>query len=397
MDLNHPSHELYDLDRHLILSGSLAYQLTAADKNTLLQNVHRIILDGCYFSETDSRLLLDSLDYIRDAYGNRHRRLGPPAVLHPIRATAMMARAVAPSPDILDLLGVLFHDKLEDLPESEYRNDSPGTFDILEERFHAILDRIEPADKETLKQRLAALTIKPGQTYNAYVADMLDHAVADTGTLRCKLADRLDNTMDMRLDYQDTLHGTNFYKVIFNTMLSLKNPATPANMKHPIKSEMNGEQRLRQLFKNIVLLSLIRRSGKFSMGQDSVIDELCSSLVTATSLEAQRNILHIFNFHMTDVSMQRDAIRHAMEYCQHGGIEKVTSSSENYSLDGLFQYFARPKSSAVNCEKFMNFYDNKQLMVQACFAFMAICARFNADPDFYVQGITRDSISPEDR
>lgn len=383
---------LYNMERHLILSGSLAYQLTAADRKTVLQNVHKIILDECNFSDADSRLLLDALDYICDAYGDRHRRLGPPAVLHPIRATAVMARAVAPSPDILELLAVLFHDKLEDLPEDAYKDEEPWVFQKLEERFYELIDRVDTKRRDVLTERLKALTCLPGQSYNSYIGSLLKHAASDPGTLRCKLADRLDNTLDMRLDYQDTLRSTNFYRVIFN-ILFVNSRNTPS-MSHPIKSEMNGEQRLRQLFKNIVMLSIIRRDGSFPIGRDLIIDRLCDALVTATSLEAQRNILHIFNYHLPDGELKRQAIMSAMEYCQNAGIERITPSSGASPLDGLFSYFAKSKDGVKPNEKFRDFYDNKPLMVQACLAFMAICAKFSTDADFYVQGITQEEISP---
>lgn len=385
--------QLYDMDRHLLLSGSLAYQLTAADRKTVLQNVQKIILDGCDFSDEDGALLLDSLDYICDAYGDRHRRLGPPAVLHPIRATATMARAVAPTPDVTELLAVLFHDKMEDLPKEAYDDEPPEVFENLEKRFYELLDRLPQPKQDFLAARLIALTSAPNQSYNNYIYSMLLHAAKDLSTLRCKLADRLDNTLDMRLDYQDPLQSSNFYKVVFDIMV-IKTEKSNIAMTHPIKSEMNGEQRLRQLFKNIVLLSLIRRGGMFPVGKDPIIDRLCSALVTATSLEAQRNILHIFNYHMQDARVKRDSIAGAMEYCKRGGINEVTNCDGSFPLDGLFEYFAQSKGCAP-AEKFVNFYDNKPLMVQACIAFIAICSKFSSEADFYVRGITGESIAPE--
>lgn len=380
--------ELHDLNEFLRLSAVIHYQLTAEDVGR--RNILNVILNQSTLSEEHRSILMETILYLQKAYGVRKRRLGPAAVLHPIRATALLSR-IQPNAGLLDLLTVLLHDKMEDLTEHSM---GAKEFTQLEPHFHEILDRLGPEGNALLMERLNSLT-RPevGETYNHYIGRMLDHTSFSNEVVRAKLADRLDNTLDMRIDIQDPLEGTNFFEIIFENLFSNSFRGYHTTMDHPPMAPLNGVKRLYQLFKNTVLMSLLRQRG--AGRGDRVVQALSAALVTATMREAQRIILHIFAYHFHEVAEQRAAIMDAMKYCQEGRIGSVTSHMERHPLDGLFAHTFDLLDTESRDRELTALYANKPRMVKAGLAFIAICMSFLNDPDFYVHGVTSDAIKPE--
>ncbi len=87
--------------------------------------------------------VLPTLIYLGEAYGQQKRRLGPFAVLHPIRAAALLTRA-SDAPSILDLLTTLLHDKNEDITEDKY---SIEDWDRIENMYMQIVEKIDSREK----------------------------------------------------------------------------------------------------------------------------------------------------------------------------------------------------------------------------------------------------------
>jgi hypothetical protein len=115
----------YDLTEFLKLSSVLNYNLSAASLNRY--NVMMYIIGGKTLDQQVSTdrgkkgILMDALGYLFSAYHQKRRRLGPMAVLHPLRATALFAR-YQDQLNLIDLLSVLFHDIMEDInPYEQYR------------------------------------------------------------------------------------------------------------------------------------------------------------------------------------------------------------------------------------------------------------------------------------
>jgi hypothetical protein len=105
----------FDLTEFFKLSSELNYNLSAASLNRY--NVLLYILGGKRL-DSDERLelekkslMMEALGYLFSAYSHKRRRLGPMAVLHPLRAAALMTRAHE-APNLESLLTVLFHDIL---------------------------------------------------------------------------------------------------------------------------------------------------------------------------------------------------------------------------------------------------------------------------------------------
>ena len=109
---------LYDFSEFLKLSSALNYNLSAASLNRY--NVLMFIIDGKHFHSNDNkdreskRILMETLSYLFNAYSQKRRRLGPLAVLHPLRTAALFARNFN-TLNLIDLLSALLHDILEDI------------------------------------------------------------------------------------------------------------------------------------------------------------------------------------------------------------------------------------------------------------------------------------------
>ena len=92
---------IYDLTEFFRLSSVLNYNLSAATLNRY--NVLSFILEGKRLDESDAKdreiknLLMGALGYLFSAYREKRRRLGPLAVLHPLRATALYAGTASSS------------------------------------------------------------------------------------------------------------------------------------------------------------------------------------------------------------------------------------------------------------------------------------------------------------
>ncbi len=286
---------------------------------------------------------------------------------------------------------MLLHDKLEDLTEK-----SMGEMDFqrLDPVCQASLDKLGPDDSALLTDRLHCLTrLDNGETYNRYVGRMLNESPYALEVVRAKLADRLDNTLDMRIDIQDPLEGANFFQEIFQSLFLKNYQGYRTYLDHPQRGPLNGVKRLYQLFKNTVLMSLIRQT---KVGpDDKVASSLFKALASATMQEAERIVLHVFAYHYPDLDKQRDCIVSAMEYCHAGHIGEVTAPTLGHPLDGLFQKTFSLLDAADRDLNMAQLYADKPRMIQAGLAFVAICMGFLNDPEFYVHGVTAEGIQPE--
>ncbi|MEJ2728950.1 MAG: hypothetical protein P8185_10650 [Deltaproteobacteria bacterium] len=331
---------------------------------------------------------MDALGYLFSAYQQKRRRLGPMAVLHPLRVTALFARNQERL-NLIGLLSVLFHDIMEDI--------NPYDFELsqwidMEGRLYHLLERMGDADEAKLLSNIVALTRVEKESYYQYIGRLLESAVHSPQLVHVKLADRLDNTLDMRIDLEDPLAGIDFFQNIFQ-LLFVNNYRgyKPAN-DHPPTTAMNGARRLYQLFKNTLLLSLIRQHK--SLQNDRTLSVLFEAVCDASLQEAQRTLIHLIGFHIKDTADQRKLLLEAMAYCFSGRIDLVTKPDRNQLLDGLFSTYFAPNSKKVLDRQLDILYQNKELMVQASIAFVVIFLHFLNDSKYYVHGISQEGIKP---
>jgi len=376
----------HDLTDFLRLSAALHLQLAAESVGR--ENILRIVTNRMPPDQPgDYEILLQVFEYLSEAYGMRRRLVGPPAILHPLRATALLNMA-ADSPQLLDMLTELLHDKYEDITVDALGRDR---FIDVESKFVDLLKAIDPADEWYLMERLDHLTIRKDESYYKYIGRLLDRAVGIRELVRVKLADRLDNTLDLHIEIEDSLHDVDFFRVIFQILFLPSGAGYDPGCEHPITPPLNGAQRLYQLFKNAVLLSMIRE--KQLAVEDPAAGRLFESLALASMHEAQRIALHIIAYHETGIEKQLDLVMDVLHYAQGGGMMRITSPSRQSSLDGLFmRQFDHPNSKERD-QHLDKLYQNKDLMLQAALGFVVIFLNFINSPDYWIRGISDRGIA----
>lgn len=376
----------YDLTEFLKLSAVLNYQLSAKQVNPI--SIITVILRQKTISTHDQQVLLHVFDYLSNVYGRRKRDLGPLSVLHPLRSTALLAHA-SEKVDLLDLMTSLLHDNFEDIKPEQFED---SDWIKLDKKFQKFLKEIPESHQMHLMDRLQWLTIEPQETYYAYIGRLLEKADSSPEVVRVKLADRLDNTFDMRIDLEDPLHGVDFFETIFQMLFTSAYKGYQPLKPHRSTVALNGAERLYQLFKNIVLMSLIRQ--KNTAVDDPTSQEILNTLARASMAEAQRIALHIFGYHETDVSSFRALLMETMTYAQAGGIDLVTPPTKGHRLDGVFMSVFDSPQHKLRKRKLASLYKDKPLMIETAIAFIVIFLSFLNDKDYFVRGISPEGVRP---
>jgi len=331
-------------------------------------------------------ILMEALGYLFNAYSEKRRRLGPMAVLHPLRASAIFTRFLDDL-SLVNILTLLFHDILEDV--------KPGQFDVqkwkrMEEQLYGLMQRMDQGDESKLMQNLLCLTRTDRESYYQYIGRLLDNARLAPELVAVKLADRLDNTLDMRIDLEDALARIDFFETIFQVLFVTHFAGYRPMMEHAPTTAINGARRLYQLFKNAVLLSLIRQHTP-PAGQQ-IVKGLFDAVSEASLKEAQRTLIHLMSYHIKDLKDQRGLLLEAMQYCYSGRSDLVTKPDGSQLLDGLFSTYFRHKSGKVRNKHLDIPYQNKPLMLQASVAFLVIFLSFLNDDKYYIKGISASGI-----
>jgi hypothetical protein len=381
---------LHDFTDFLKLSSVLNYNLSAASLNRY--NVMMYIIGGKSLdtdpaADRESKgMLMEALGYLFRAYHQKRRRLGPLAVLHPLRATALLSRSLDRM-NLVILLSTLFHDILEDI---KLRDFDIGAWKDMEEQLYGLLDRMPTESEERLTANLVSLTRVETESYYQYIGRLLDNAGDEPELVRVKLADRLDNTLDMRIELEDPLLGIDFFQNIFQIMFVNNYKGYSPEDEHGPSPALNGARRLHQLFKNAVLLSLIRQRPHIL--QDRGLQILFNAVCDASLKEAQRTMRHLLGYHLTDLAVQRELMLEAMDYCFSGRSDLVTIPDGEQLLDGLFStYFAHTAKKTLQ-QKLDILYQDKPLMVQSSIAFIVIFLSFLNDAGYYIKGVSSQGI-----
>jgi hypothetical protein len=381
---------LHDLNDFLRLSAALHIQLAA--QGVGWDNILRIIANRMPMGSARERdALLHVFEYLAHAYGVQRRRIGPPAILHPLRATALLTLA-AGKPQLLDMLTELLHDKYEDLTPDALGQDR---FALAESKFRNLLRDIDPTDEWYLMERLDHLALRKSESYCQYVGRLLDRALQTPELVRVKLADRLDNTLDLHIDVEDFLKGVDFFQVIFQILFPPSGLGYNPGVEHPITSPLNGAKRLYQLFKNAIVLSMIREK-HVAMG-DTAARRLFEALALASMHEAQRITLHIMAHHEAGIDRQRALLMEVQRYAQDGGMTRITFPSGEHSLDGLFMIRFDHADHALRDDHLDELYRDKGLMLQAAVGFVVIFLNFVHSPDYWIHGISDTGIAAAEK
>jgi len=383
---------LFDLTEFFKLSSALNYNLSAASLNrynVLMYIIGDKRLDGDEKKDREQKsILMEALGYLFNVYSQKRRRLGPMAVLHPLRAAALFTRSLD-SVNMVDLLTLLFHDVLEDIKPADYNIQE---WKSMESQLYRLLERMENEDESRLETRLMSLTRVENESYYQYIGRLLDNTQNFPEIVQVKLADRLDNTLDMRIDLEDPLARIDFFETVFQIMFVNNYPGYKPKMEHAPATAMNGARRLYQLFKNAVLLSLIRQHVPAASRRE--VRNLFDALSEAGLKEAQRTLIHLISYHVKDLHTVRSLVLEAMQYCYSGRSDLVTMPDGSQLLDGLFSTYFGNKAKKTRHQQLDILYQNKPLMLEASVAFLVIFLSFLNDETFYIRGISAEGIEP---
>lgn len=383
---------LFDLTEFFKLSSALNYNLSAASLNrynVLMYIIGDKRLDADEKKDREQKgILMEALGYLFNVYSQKRRRLGPMAVLHPLRAAALFTRSLD-SINIVDLLTLLFHDILEDINPAAYNIQE---WKSMEGQLYRLLERMEIEDESRLVTRLMSLTRVENESYYQYIGRLLDNTQNFPEIVQVKLADRLDNTLDMRIDLEDPLSRIDFFETVFQIMFVNNYPGYKPKMEHAPATAMNGARRLYQLFKNAVLLSLIRQYVPAAGRRE--VKNLFDALSEAGLKEAQRTLIHLISYHVKDLQALRSLVLEAMQYCYSGRSDLVTKPDGSQLLDGLFSTYFGSKAKKNRRQQLDILYQNKPLMLEASVAFLVIFLSFLNDDTFYIRGISAEGIEP---
>jgi hypothetical protein len=377
----------YNLSDFLKISAVLNYQLSAKQRNW--NSITSVVLAGKPISNHDQDVLLHTFNYLGKIYGKTKRDLGPFSVLHPLRVTALLSHA-SKKAALLDLMTCLLHDSFEDFQPVILKD---SNWIKLDDKFQSFLAEIPENQQKRLMEHLHWLTKESSEPYYHYIGRFLNQASDAPEVISVKLADRLDNTFDMRIDLQDPLQGVDFFKVVYQILFTDAYKGYKPERSHQPTVILNGAERLYQLFKNIVLLSLIRQR-KAAIG-DSVNRKLFNALVEASMQEAQRIALHIFGYHAKSIRKFKNILLEMMDYAQSGGLHGVRHPNTEHHLDGiLMSVFDQPEREARK-KQLSALYQNKTLMIEVAVAFITVFLNFLNDSKYFVHGINTEGIHPE--
>ena len=372
--------------RSLTVEG---YLRLSADINLQLQARHlsrrallRLILGRAEVSHQAP--LIEAITYLRDGYCDRRRKNGPLAILHPLRTAALLSHTME-QPTILDLLSALLHDKEEDLRVEDVGAEEFGR---LQTAFEAMRQTIDQDHQWFLGERMAILARKPGQSYYAYLGQIVGKARQMIDLLHTKLADRLDNTFDIAVQGRGAQERT-FFETAFGALF-LPGYQLPAQEFELPPDEETCVLLLSQLFKNAVFMSVLRMEQLDDL--DETTAALFAALADVSRAQAQWVTLETFHTFIRDPAARLKVLEETMKYCQSGGIGAVTTRERGGSLDGTFLDRFAVADDHVRKVQLAAVYREPELLARLMVLFVAIFTCFINDSSYYIRGIDPDGL-----
>lgn len=381
------SEPLLGLDDFLRLSERISYQLQANELNEVALLAQ---LMGMNPPTEMVEPLRRAIRFLVLGYGHERRKLGPLAVLHPLRTAAILARTME-RPRILDLLGALFHDRDEDLRSKEH---APEQRERLQLEQTALLQAIDSDHRWYLGERIALLTRQPQTSYFAYLNTLIQHAGAMPDLVRIKLADKLDSTFDIML-VQPSFTRRDFYKTVFDILFVPTYAGLPMRELVFLAGKKAATLLLSTLGKNAIFLSLVRREGLHDNDPD--IAQLCVLLASASVRQAQWVLLELFASEIQAPEDQRRLLKSVMDYSAQGGITTITSREAGHALDGTFLDGLALADETLRKQRLEVLYTTPEQLAGVILALISAFSCFLEDPDFYIDGIELDGINPRPR
>ncbi|MDP8208367.1 MAG: hypothetical protein P9L92_17000 [Candidatus Electryonea clarkiae] len=388
--------ELISIDHFLNLSAEINYQLTATEVNT--EALLALVLGPAHERFKYKTVIQRAIDCILIGYREQRRHLGPPAVIHPLRTAAILARAI-PDPDDISLLGALLHDKIEDIDEEELDENEWKQFTNA---YDEMLKEIGERKEWFLHERLAILTRESKKdrkerelgnlppvsdkeaSYPLYLKEIMTKAIEMKELLHIKLTDRLDNTLDTHVR-RPGVTRYNFYRTIFDILFVPVYEGVKIKEYHFLPDKDEGVRLLNQLFKNVLFMSLLRQNQLDK--KDSTTQALFDALAVASIREAQWIALELLAVKIKDTGKQRALINQIREYCIEGGITKVREDNKIGFLDGTILKRFAVSDKEIRKERLAEIFENNEFLASVTISFIATFSCFLNDPSFYIHGI----------
>ena len=328
--------------------------------------------------------LIEAITYLRDGYGDRRRKNGPLAILHPLRTAAILSHSME-APTILDLLSALLHDREEDLGVADV---GEAEFGRLQEAFEVMRQKIDQDQQWFLGERMAILARRPGQSYYAYLGQIVGKARQMIDLLHTKLADRLDNTFDIAVQGRGG-QERGFFEAAFGVLFLPQYQITAPDLELP-PDEDSCVLLLSQLFKNAVFMSVLRMERLDAL--DETTENLFMALADVSRAQAQWVAMEVFNTFVRDPAARRRVIEETMIYSQSGGLTSVTTRDRGGSLDGTFlDKFAVADDHARKAQLAL-VYRDRDLLARLMVLFVAIFTCFLNDSGYYIRGIDPNGL-----
>lgn len=383
-------------DTFLAISAKINYLLAPEEWD--LDALTSVVL-GKFKADDEFLILRKAIQCLRYGYQEKKRKLGPQAIIHPLRVTALLTHVMAHGtepPSLLDLLCTLLHDKEEDLGPNKV---SAPLYERMQYHYRELLTMIGPDMASKLEVRIDALTHRVdessthNQSYYQYLWEMMEHARACPELLHVKLADRIDNTLDTHVQRGATTRY-DFYRILFDKFFSPVDVPVRMEGHERLPDPNTGALRLQQFYKNIVFLALLRRRKLDRLTPTTV--NLFTELANVSIRETQQLVLKVFSSELTDVRLQREVLFETLEYCRRGGLNTVTAGGSplDTDLDGaltdIFSYALENRDKSRLCELFQQPKKLGKLML----AFMGVFSGFIHNDDFYLKGITPSGLNP---
>jgi len=365
-------------ERFLEMSADISYRLSgrAFDPRTLLD----LILEDAVACPCSESILIHAIAVVVAGYGDSRRRMGPLAAIHPLRVAAILSR-VTRDPTVMDLLAALLHDRDEDLTRDEIGEER---WTEMQAKMSALVQNLDERHCWYLGERLDILTLREGQDYCQYLANLMGHAGRMPDLIRVKLADRLDNTLDVGVSHHG-IPSMGVFGTVFDLLFLPDFQGIPAPDSYVPITEEEGVQMLANLFKNSAFLSLLRSE---HCQMEGTTRRLYNTLVRASTRIAQYLVQDTFAT-AVDIDEQRAITQKVLDYCRSGGLTAVRPGKD-HSLDGMFLEIYGSKKGRRDRLKAL--FADKSHLGAVALVFVAVFSNFLANPAYTIQGISATGV-----
>jgi hypothetical protein len=173
--------------------------------------------------------------------------------------------------------------------------------------------------------------------------------------------------------------------------------------KESIKMKLATHERLYQLYKNMILITYVRKRYD-TRAMPTTIRHLEQRLLQITLEDANRIIEGTFSNHCLGgkftFAEARQIYLEVGEYEQRGGFDKVTKEPEQsgpkteFSLDGLLSRYFDQRIKGIKTATYPLF-QNKKLLFATTLSLHRLAEKYQAESGFYIKGISIEGLKPK--